>query len=143
MSDAALGDADRVFNLAVDHLAAKFAAIHPLDRTSISADRDQAIADLDRWAGGAAANWRLELVRFYEAHAPSALRPDPTLNAALRGAVRSGATITVASPLPTAAVELYLAQLGLRRAVQTIVADARTPATAVGSRTELLSLLLA
>jgi phosphoglycolate phosphatase-like HAD superfamily hydrolase len=123
VSDAALGDADAVFALAVRHIAQKYAAIHPLPVGAIAAGRAEAIADLDRWAGGSAANWRLELVRFYESHAPSALRPDPALNAALRRAARAGVAVTVASPLPADAVELYLAQLGVRRSIAAIVDD--------------------
>ncbi len=80
----------------------------------------------NRWA-----NWRQELVRFYEAHAPVLLRTDAALNAQIRAAVRGGTVVAVASPLPARAVDLFVGQLGLRRAVEhvcggrTAVADAR------------------
>jgi phosphoglycolate phosphatase-like HAD superfamily hydrolase len=62
-------------------------------------------------------------VRFYEAHAPVGLAPDPELNAALRRARRNGARLAVASPLPRAAAELALAHVGARRAPEAICTE--------------------
>ena len=123
VSDAALGDADGVFAQAVAHFAVRFGPIRPLDPSSIPGDRSAAIAALDEWARDGVGNWRLELVRFYEAHAPQALRPDPALNALLRRAARNGRRITVVSPLPRAAVELYLSHLGVRRAASVVLGE--------------------
>ena len=123
VSDAAFADADAIFALAVDHLARKFSPIRPFDARSIPSGRAAGVVAIDAWAEGAVGNWRSELVRFYEAHAPQALRPDPTLNALLRRARRAGTTITVVSPLPRAALELYLSHLGVRRAADRVLGE--------------------
>ena len=115
--DEALGDARGVFREAAGYLARRFERVQPLDAAALPDDLTAAIEALDRWAGEGAANWRQELVRFYEAHAPVLLRTDAALNGRIRGAVRAGTRIAVASPLPTGAVELFVGQLGLRRAI--------------------------
>jgi beta-phosphoglucomutase-like phosphatase (HAD superfamily) len=122
-SDAAFGDADGAFRAAVAYLERRFAAIHPLDAAALPADRAAAIAALDAWSAGAASNWRTELVRWYEAHAPVLLSPEPEVNGSLRSARRAGTRIVVASPLPRAAVELYLSHLGVRRLVEAVTAE--------------------
>ncbi len=94
--------------------------MRPLDPEGLPADRADAVAALDAWAGDDARNWRLELVRWFEAHAPVHLRPDATLNAVLRRAVRGGARLAVVSPLPPEAAELYLASLGVRRQIASL-----------------------
>ncbi len=135
-SDAAFGDAEAVFAAAVDHLARKMSAINPLDPASVPGDRPGAIAALDAW--DASGSWRTELVRFYEAHAPVLLRPDPTLNTALRGARRGGVVLTVTSPLPRAAAELFLAHLGVRRSIETVLGEEDAqPDAAIATRTAL------
>lgn len=142
VSDAALGDADGVFRAAVEHLARKLSAIQPLDPATIPSERVAAIAALDVWAAGRMGSWRTELVRFYEAHAPSALRPDPALNAVLRRARRAGVRIVVVSPLPREAAELYCAQLGVARAVAAILAEGEEAAEPViASRAALAAAL--
>jgi hypothetical protein len=150
--DEALGDATGVFAEAVAYLARRFERVAPLDPSSLPTDPAEAVAALDRWAGEGAANWRQELIRFYEAHAPVLLRTDAALNARIRSAVASGSRFAVASPLPTEAAELFVGQLGLRRAIShvcggpTAVEDARTalsdPAARVaGTRAELDAIL--
>lgn len=140
VSDAAFGDADAVFAAAVTHLAAKYAAIRPLVVADVPGDRAEAMPALDAWAGDA--SWRMEVVRFYEASAPVLLRPDPELNALLRQARKAGHELTVVSPLPRAAVELYLAQLGVRRMASEVLGeeDAPPPA-AVTTRAGLVAAL--
>lgn len=123
VSDAALGPADAVFAEALRYLERRLSAVRPLDVAALPAGRAAAVRAMDAWAGEDAANWRLELVRWFEAHAPVLLRPDPALNAALRRARRAGVRLAVVSPLPPAAAELYLAQLGLRRAVEAVCAE--------------------
>ena len=113
VSDGAFADADAVFAAAVTHLAAKYAAIRPLAARRRAGRPGRGMPALDAWAGDA--SWRTELVRFYEASAPVLLRPDPELNALLRRARKAGHELTIVSPLPRAAVELYLSQLGVRR----------------------------
>lgn len=150
--DEALGDAPGVFREAAGYLARRFERVAPLDPSSLPEDLGAAVEALDRWAGEGAANWRQELVRFYEAHAPVLLRTDAGLNARIRAAVAGGTTLAVASPLPTGAAELFVGHLGLRRPIAhvcggaTAVEDARTaladPAARVAAtRTELDALL--
>jgi beta-phosphoglucomutase-like phosphatase (HAD superfamily) len=140
VSDAAFGDADAVFAAATEHLAAKYAAIRPLAVADLPHDRAAAIAALDAWAGDA--SWRAEIVRFYEASAPVLLRPDPELNGLIRRARRTGRQLTIVSPLPRAAAELYLAQLGVRRMADAVLGeeDAPPPA-AIATRAELVAAL--
>ena len=140
VSDGAFADADAVFSAAVTHLAAKYAAIRPLAVADVPDDRAAAMPALDAWAGDA--SWRTEVVRFYEASAPVLLRPDPELNALLRRARKAGHELTIVSPLPRAAVELYLSQLGVRRMASDVLGeeDAPPPAT-VTTRAELVAAL--
>jgi hypothetical protein len=146
--DGALGDAPAVFREAVAYLARRFERVAPLDPSSLPDDPGAAIEALDRWAGEGAANWRQELIRFYEAHAPVLLRTDADLNARIRAAVKTGIVLAVASPLPGEAAELFVGHLGLRRAIAhvaggpTAVEDARaalgdTSAPVVATRSEL------
>jgi beta-phosphoglucomutase-like phosphatase (HAD superfamily) len=123
VDDAALMPAEAVFAEAVRHLARKLGAVRPLDPAALPTDRAAAIVALDDWAGADAANWRTELQRFYEAHAPVSLAPDPELNAALRRARRQGARLAVASPLPRASAELALAHVGARRSAEVVCAE--------------------
>jgi hypothetical protein len=140
VSDAAFADADAVFAAAMAHLAAKYAAIRPLAPDTLPADRSAAIAALDAWAGDA--SWRAEVVRFYEASAPVLLRPDPVLNGLLRRARRAGTELTIVSPLPRAAAELYLAHLGVRRMAGTVLGEEDAPpAPGVATRAELVAAL--
>ena len=140
VSDAAFADADAVFAAAVTHLAAKYAAIRPLAVGDVPGDRCAAMPALDAWAGDA--SWRTEVVRFYEASAPVLLRPDPELNALLRRARRAGHELTIVSPLPRAAVELYLAQLGVRRMASDVLGEEDVPPPAtVTPRAELVAAL--
>ena len=140
VSDAAFADADAVFAAALEHLAAKYAAIRPLQPRELPADRAAAMAALDAWAGDA--SWRAEVVRFYEASAPVLLRPDPELNGLLRRARRAGHELTVVSPLPRAAAELYLAQLGVRRMAEGVLGEEDAPPPpAVTTRAELVAAL--
>lgn len=136
VSDAAFADADAVFGAAVAHLARKMSAIRPLDAAGVPDERAGAIAALDAW--DESGRWRVELVRFYEAHAPVLLRPDPALNSLVRQASRDGLSLTVASPLPRAAAELYLAHLGVLRSVSVVLGEEDAPPTpAVSTRVAL------
>jgi len=123
VSDVALGPADAAFHHAVVYLGRRMAAIRPLDVAALPPDRAAAIAAIDAWAGDAATNWRNELVRWYEAHSPVLLTPDPELNGLLRRAGRAGVRLVVASPLPRAAAELYLSHLGALRPVEAVCAE--------------------
>jgi hypothetical protein len=123
ISDAALGPADTVFGEAVRYLERRLTAVRPLEASTLPGDRADAVRALDAWAGTDAANWRLELVRWFEAHAPVHLRPDPVLNATLRRRVGGASGSRSCRRLPPDAAELYLAQLGLRRSVDVVCAE--------------------
>jgi phosphoglycolate phosphatase-like HAD superfamily hydrolase len=120
VSDAAFADADAVFAAAVAYLARKYAAIQTIDVAALPADRAAAIRMLDDAAPG---GWRVEFARFFEAHAPVVLRPDPALNSLLRAARRRGVRIAVVSPLPADTAGLYLAQLGVARLVDVVIGE--------------------
>jgi beta-phosphoglucomutase-like phosphatase (HAD superfamily) len=140
VSDAAFADADAVWTAAMAHLAAKYAAIRPLAPGDLPPTRAEAITALDAWAGDG--SWRAEVVRFYEASAPVLLRPDPELNGLLRRARRAGRRLTIVSPLPRAAAELYLAHLGVRRMADSVLGEEdAAPAPAVATRAELVAAL--
>jgi phosphoglycolate phosphatase-like HAD superfamily hydrolase len=121
--DSALLPADAVWQDALRYLARRLGAVRPLDPAALPSDRAAAIAALDAWAGDDADNWRRELVRYFEAHAPVALAPDPELNAALRRARKAGLVLAVASPLPRAAAELALAHVGAGRAAAVLCTE--------------------
>lgn len=114
--DRALADVDGLVADAADYLARRLGGTPPLDAGALPADAASALAAIDVWAGDEVANWRLELIRWFEAHAPVRLVPDPDVNAALRRAAKGGERIAVASALPAEALELVLQQLGCARA---------------------------
>jgi hypothetical protein len=129
VGDGAVGDAEGVFREALGYLARRLGNIRPLDADALPADRAAAVAALDAWSQGDP-GWRLELVRFYEAHAPVALRPDPVLNGSLRRARRRGVAVAFASPLPRAAAALYLEHLGVARGAAVFGEDDGDPVAA-------------
>jgi hypothetical protein len=102
--DTALTDVDGLVAAAAEYLARRLGGTPPLDPAALPADAAAALAAIDVWAGAGAANWRTELTRWFEAHAPVLLVPDPELNGILRRAAK-------AVPL-----DLELQQLGCARA---------------------------
>ncbi len=114
--DRALADVDALVADAADYLARRLGGTPPLDAAALPPDAAGALAAIDAWAGSEVANWRLELIRWFEAHAPVRLVPDPDVNATLRRAAKGGQRLAVASALPSEALELVLQQLGCARA---------------------------
>ena len=114
--DRALADIDGLVAEAADYLARRLGGTPPLDAAALPADAAEALAAIDAWAGDEVANWRQELIRWFEAHAPVRLVPDPDVNALLRRAAKGGQRLAVASALPPEALELVLQQLGCARA---------------------------
>ncbi len=120
--DSALADVDDLVREAADYLARRLGGTPPLDAAALPPDAASALAAIDTWAGDDVANWRQELIRWFEAHAPVRLVPDPQVNAALRRAAKGGTRMAVASALPPAALELVLQHLGCARAFAATVA---------------------
>ena len=116
VADSALADVDGLVAAAAAYLARRLGGTPPLDAATLPPDAPAALAAIDAWAGEGAANWRAELTRWFEAHAPVRLVPDPDLNAALRAASRGGRRLAVASSLPAVPLDLALQQLGCARA---------------------------
>lgn len=114
--DRALADVDALVADAADYLSRRLGGTPPLDAAALPPDAASALAAIDAWAGSEVANWRLELIRWFEAHAPVRLVPDPDVNASLRRAAKGGQRLAVASALPSEALELVLQQLGCARA---------------------------
>lgn len=114
--DTALADVDALIATAAEYLARRLGGTPPLDPASLPRDAAGALAAIDAWAGAGAANWRVELTRFFEAHAPVHLVPDPELNAVLRRASKADHHLAVASALPATPLDLELQQLGCARA---------------------------
>ena len=114
--DTALADVDALVAAAADYLARRLGGTPPLDPAALPGDAAGALAGIDAWAGAGAANWRAELNRWFEAHAPVLLVPDPDVNGALRRAAKGGARLAVASALPAVPLDLALQHLGCGRA---------------------------
>ncbi len=120
--DRALADVDALVAECADYLARRLGGTPPLDASALPVDAAGALSAIEAWAGSDVANWRQELIRWFEAHAPVRLVPDPELNAALRRAAKSDGSLICASALPPAALELVLQHLGCARAFHATVA---------------------
>ena len=114
--DSALADVDALVASAAEYLARRLGGTPPLDPAALPADAAGALGAIDAWAGDGAANWRAELNRWFEAHAPVLLVPDPEVNGALRRAAKGDAWLAVASALPAVPLDLALQHLGCGRA---------------------------
>lgn len=122
VTDRALADVDALVAEAAQYLASRLGGTPPLDATALPHDAAAALQAIDAWAGTDVANWRQELIRWFEAHAPVRLVPDPEVNAALRRAAKDGRRMACASALPAPALELMLQQLGAARPFAAVVA---------------------
>ena len=121
LSERALGDTDGLFMAAVGHIARKLGRVKPLDAEALPADRAGQLRALDAWAGSDI-DWRGELIRFYEDHIPLHLRPNPSLNAALRTLQARGVRIACWSAGPEEAARIVVHHLGLARRVEALAA---------------------
>lgn len=133
VTDSALTDVDALVAAAADYLSRRLGGAPPLDPAALPTDAPGALAAIDGWAGSEVANWRSELTRWFEAHAPVHLVPDPDLNGLLRRASRSGCRLACASSLPPEALELMLQQLGCARAFNAVAAGDGSLDDAVGA----------
>ena len=132
LSERALGDTDGLFMAAVGHIARKLGRVKPLDAEALPADRAGQLRALDAWAGSDI-DWRGELIRFYEDHIPLHLRPNPSLNAALRTLQARGVRIACWSAGPEEAARIVVHHLGLARRVEALAAGlGAAPAETVG-----------
>ena len=113
--DAVLASTDAVWQAFLEHLARRFAAIEPLDPSTLAADRVQAAAQLDAWAASGVGDWRVQLSRFAEDHLPVHVRPDARAMGAVRSLVAAGTRISVVSDAPQELVDVVAAHLGLSR----------------------------
>jgi phosphoglycolate phosphatase-like HAD superfamily hydrolase len=108
--DGALGDTRPLWR---DWLEAA-APVLGLDPATLSDDRAEAAAELDRLGAG---NWRTLLERWSEERAPVYLRRDPGASAALRSLSADGREIGVFTDAPEPLARIALSQLGADRRV--------------------------
>jgi phosphoglycolate phosphatase-like HAD superfamily hydrolase len=109
----------RLWELAVEHVATRFARVRPLDVAALPAAVDPAglsaaMSALHEWAAGDEA-WQRELVRYFDEHLSMHVRPDPSLSRAVRALGRSTDLVAV-SALPEPAARAVLEHAGLARA---------------------------
>ena len=113
--DAVLADTRPVWDAFLEHLARRFAAIEPLDPSSLAHDRTRAATELDAWAASGVGDWRGQLTRFAEDHLPVYIRPDARASTALRAVVSAGTRLKVVSDAPQELVDVAASHLGLAR----------------------------
>jgi phosphoglycolate phosphatase-like HAD superfamily hydrolase len=132
--DGALGDTRPLWRSFLADLSRRFASIAALDASALPEDRAAAAAELDRWAAAGVGDWRTQLERFAEDHAPVYLRPSGRAAAALRALAAAGVRVGVHTDAPEPLARVALAQLGATRRVELVVAGAE-------ARARLLELL--
>ena len=120
--DTALADVDALVAESAEYLSRRLGGTPPLDPTTLPRDAAGALSAIDAWAGTEVANWRQELNRWFDAHAPVRLVPDPELNSLLRRASKQGTKLACASALPSEPLELTLQHLGCARAFKAVAA---------------------
>jgi phosphoglycolate phosphatase-like HAD superfamily hydrolase len=150
--DAVLGDTCPLWEAWLEDAARRYRSIAPLDVAALPRDRGAAAEELDRWAALGVGDWRGALQRFAEDRAPLYFRPDPEVNAALRGLRARGARVAVFSDAPEALGRVALAHLGVARSLEAaefgpgarerVLAALGAGALVVGSRAELLAVPL-
>jgi phosphoglycolate phosphatase-like HAD superfamily hydrolase len=121
--DALAPGAAGLWAAALDHVARRYAAIRELDLSALSADRDEAAAALDAWAGADAASWRRELARFYDDHAQVHLRRDPSTGALLAALRGRGTRLGAYGSGPREASAAVFAFLGLDRRLDALALE--------------------
>ena len=120
--DTALADVDALVAESAEYLSRRLGGTPPLDPNTLPRDAAGALSAIDAWAGTDVANWRQELNRWFDAHAPVRLVPDPELNSLLRRAAKQGTQLACASALPSEPLELTLQHLGCARAFKAVAA---------------------
>ena len=122
--DAVLGDTRELWADWLADVERKFRSIAQLDVADLPADRAAAAAQLDTWAERGIGDWRTQLERFAEDHAPIYLRPDPAVNAALRALHAAGARIVAFTDAPEPLARVAAAQLGATRRLEAVESGA-------------------
>ncbi len=120
--DTALADIDALVAESAEYLSRRLGGTPPLDPNNLPRDAAGALSAIDAWAGTDVANWQQELIRWFDAHAPVRLVPDPELNSLLRRAAKQGTKLACASALPSEPFELTLQHLGCARAFKVVAA---------------------
>jgi phosphoglycolate phosphatase-like HAD superfamily hydrolase len=118
LAEDALAPGARLWRDAVEHLARRLGRVSPLDPATISSDRCEGLAQLERWAGDEASSWEIELARFYEEHIPVYMRPDPELNSVVRRLASGGVRVAAWSPGPAQVGSIVTHFLGLARRLE-------------------------
>lgn len=118
--DGALGDTRELWDDFLEHVARRFQTIAALDVAALPADRAAAADELDLWAERGVGDWRAQLERFAEDHAPVYLRPDAGASAALRALQAGGVRVGVFTDAPVELARVALAQLGAARRVDVL-----------------------
>jgi phosphoglycolate phosphatase-like HAD superfamily hydrolase len=116
--DGVLGNTWPLWEAWLEDAARRFRPIAELDPAALPRDRGDAAALLDKWADAGVGDWRSALARFAEDRAPVFLRPDPTVNAALRAHSAEGTRIAVFTDAPEPLARIALAHLGASRHVE-------------------------
>lgn len=132
--DGALGDTHALWRAFLEDAARRFRSIAPLDVDALPEDRGAAAEALDAWAAAGVGDWRGQLERFAEGHAPVHLRPDAAASSALRRLAADGWRVGVFTDAPDELARVALAQLGAARRVEAVE-------TGPGARKRLLERL--
>ena len=122
--DAVLGDTRQLWDDWLADVERRFRSIAQLDLADLPANRAEAAATLDRWAEHGIGDWRAQLERFAEDHAPIYLRPDPGVNASLRALAAAGARLVAFTDAPEPLARIAAAQLGVARRLEAIESGA-------------------
>jgi phosphoglycolate phosphatase-like HAD superfamily hydrolase len=118
--DAVLGDTRPLWRDWLEDAARRFRSIAPLDPATLSTDRGEAAAELDRWAAEGVGDWRAALERFVEDRAPVYLRPNAEVSAGLRDLEDKGYRLGVFTDAPEPLARVALAQLGAARRIEAL-----------------------
>jgi phosphoglycolate phosphatase-like HAD superfamily hydrolase len=118
--DGVLGDTRALWRDWLEDAARRFASIAPLDAAALPADRAEAAAELDRWAGSGVGDWRAALERFAADRAPVYLRPNAEASAALRRLQAAGVRLGAFTDAPEPLARVALDQLGAARRLEAL-----------------------
>lgn len=131
--DAVVGDTRELWADWLEDVARKFRTIAQLDVADLPGDRAEAAATLDLWAEKGIGDWRAQLERFAEDHAPVYLRPDPAVNAQLRALQAAGVAVTAFTDAPEPLARVAASQLGVSRRLVALEAGAGAEARALAA----------
>jgi phosphoglycolate phosphatase-like HAD superfamily hydrolase len=118
--DAVLGDTRELWRGFLEDAARRFGPISPLDPAALPADRGAAADELDRWAAAGVGDWRAQLERFAEDHAPVYLRPRSQASTAMRTLAAAGVRLGAYTDAPEPLARVALAHLGASRRIDVL-----------------------